>query len=100
MAINLTGAAATITAIGAIGGGALTLDHLHTPRAEFDAYVSGNRVQTILSLAEQSRSEGAPAYLCRALVAEFAALCTEMPDHYFCADPEARNEIMTKAGCE
>ena len=93
-------AAATVTAIGVVGGGALTLDSRHVAQHDFDAYVSSNRVQTILSLANESKDEGAPDYLCKALEAEFAALCTEQAGHYFCDDPQVKKDIVKKAGCD
>lgn len=96
---SLNEAKGAIVAITAVGGGGIALNNMHVNQDDYDAYVSGNRVQTILSLAEQSKNEGSPAYLCRALQSEFAALCTELPNHYFCEDPDARKEIMAKAGC-
>lgn len=91
--------AKAVVALGVIGGSTLTLDRLHVSQNDYDTFVSSSRVQTILSLADQSQAEGSPGYLCRALTAEFVALCTEQPKHYFCTDPDARKEIMLKAGC-
>lgn len=96
----LKATAAGVVAIGTIGGGVLTLDSRHVAQEEFDSYVSSNRVQTILSLANEAKSEGSPDYLCKALDAEFASLCTEQPDHYFCDDPQIRKDIVKKAGCD
>jgi hypothetical protein len=98
IAATIKGAAALVTSIGVIGGGAYYMDERHAGQKEFDQYVSSNRVQTILSLAEQARREGSPPYLCSALQAEFAALCTEIPEHYFC-NADSQRQIMAKAGC-
>ncbi len=95
----LTDSAKVVTAIGLIGGGAYVLDERHASQEEFEQFVSSSRVQTILDLAEQSKREGSPGYLCRAIHAEFAALCTEQPKHYFCTDPDAKRELLAKAGC-
>lgn len=95
----LNEAKGAILAVTAIGGGAITLNGLHVSQGDFDEHVSSNRVRTILELQQQSAREGGPGYLCRALEAEFAALCTEHPEHYFCADPNAKREIMAKARC-
>ena len=95
----LNEAKGALMAVTAIGGGAISLNQLHVSQAEFDQFVAGNRVQTILQLQQQAAREGSPAYLCAALEAEFAALCTEQPDHYFCVDSTAKREILAKAGC-
>jgi len=95
----LNEAKGAILSCAAIGGGALTLNGLHVSQTDFDQYVSASRVQTILQLQDQAAREGSPAYLCKALEAEFAALCTEQPHHYFCEDPDAKESIMAKAGC-
>lgn len=93
-------AAALVTAVATIGAGAIGMDTRHVSQVEFNSHVSSNRVRTILDLTEQSQRSGAPTYLCRALDAEFAALCTEQPRHYFCDDPDTKREIMAKAGCQ
>lgn len=99
----LNEAKGAILAVTAIGGGAVGLNQMHVNRGEYEEFVSANRVQTILQLAKDSRDEGGPAYLCRALEAEFVALCTERPDHYFCKGQEgfeAKRDVLAKAKCE
>ena len=92
-------AAATVTAIGTIGGGALFLDNTHAPAEQVDQMQAANRVGTILDLVEQAAHEGPAEWICRSIEAEFAALCTEMPNHYWCDDPDAKRELLAKAGC-
>ena len=99
LATFLKGLAATAVALGTIGGTALAVDKLYVDQGTYDKHVSSNRVQTILSLASESEREGGPDYLCRALHAEFAALCTEQPGHYFCEDPATKQEILFRADC-
>ena len=100
---SLSEAKGAVLAVTAIGGGAIGLHQMHVPRAEYDEFVASNRVQTILQLAKDSRDEGGPIYLCRALEAEFIALCSEQKNHYFCSGQqgaEARKDILAKAKCK
>lgn len=110
MAIGLTEIAKTVTAIGVVGGGALTLDRLHEPRgaadhvrAEVTAEITGIqsdlRIDRILDLVNESRADGGPDYLCDAIDKEIVALCSERPDHYLCS-PDTRRELKNKAGCK
>ena len=99
VAATVIKASSVVTAIGVIVGGGFAMDDRHAKQSAFDTHVSSNRVRTILDLVERSRNDGAPAYLCRAIESEFIALCTEQPNHYLCTDPDARRELMKKAGC-
>ena len=92
-------AASVITAIGVIGGGAMTLDHLHASQAWANQHVGEHRVRTILLYMEQAQRDGPADWLCRAIEEEFISLCTEVPRHYMCRDPEAKADIKKKAGC-
>jgi len=96
---TVTKASSVVAAITVIVGGGFAMDDRHAKQSEFDTHVSSNRVRTILDLVEQSRSDGAPGYLCRAIDSEFIALCTENPKHYLCQDPDAKRELLKKAGC-
>lgn len=101
MALTATikGWGATATALGVIGGSAIGLDHMHVSQGDFNTHMEADRVQTILTLVEQSRAEGSPAWMCRIIEAEFIELCTRNPDHYLCNDPDAKRELTAKAGC-
>lgn len=96
----LADAKGAIGAVAVIGGGALGLNALHVQQEEFDDYVSANRVSIILEIAKDAKAEGSPPWLCRALEAEIIALCTDMPKHYLCTDPDSKREIRAKAGCQ
>lgn len=100
LAATVIKGSSVVTAIGVIVGGGFALDDRHAKQDEFDAHVSSNRVRTILDLVEQSKNDGAPGYLCRAIESEFIALCTEQPNHYLCTDPDAKRELVSKAGCK
>lgn len=91
--------ASVVTAIGVIGGGALTLDKLHAKQAWATSHESQHRVGTIFQLAERSRQLGNEQWLCDALEKEFIQLCSESPNHYLCEDPNAKRDILQKAGC-
>jgi len=93
-------AASIVIAIGTIGGGALTLDHLHAPRETVERMQSQDRVRTIMDLVETAHHEGKADWICRAIEEEFAQLCTETNgQHYFCTDKEAKKALKAKAGC-
>lgn len=96
---TLTQAAAAIVSIGAIGSGALTLDHLHASQAWATQHDGEHRVRTIFQYMRQAQRDGSEQWICNALEEEFIGLCTDVPDHYLCRDPEAKDDIMTKAGC-
>lgn len=95
----LTQAAAVFVSIGTIGGGALTLDHLHASQAWATQHDGEHRVRTIFQYMRQAQRDSPEDWLCNAIEAEFIALCTEVPDHYLCRDPEAKDDIESKAGC-
>jgi hypothetical protein len=98
--IDVTKVSATVAAVGAVGGGALTLDNLHVPSSWAESHEADHRVRTIFELADRSFEAGAPDWLCDAIEQEFIMLCTDAPDHYLCEDPEAKKDIMEGAGCE
>ncbi len=101
MALTATikSAATVVTSLGIIGAGALTLDNMHAPQEQVDRMQASNRVGTILELVSQAANQGSAEWICRAIEAEFASLCTEMPDHYWCDDPDAKRSLFEKAGC-
>ena len=94
----LTKAAATISAIAVIGGGTLTLDHLHASSSDFEKHLSEQRVQTVFSYMAQIDANGPVDWLCRALDEELYQLCSELPEHAMCRDG-AREGILEEAGC-
>jgi hypothetical protein len=67
--------------------------------SDFDRHLARERVQTIFDLLEQAQENNSPDWVCRAINKEFIDLCSESPDHYLCDDPDAKREILTKAGC-
>ncbi len=91
-------AAAVVTAIGSIGGGALYLDHAHVASGDFKQHLSEQRVQTIFSYMDQIKANGPQEWLCRALREELIYLCTELPQHAMCRDG-ARENILDEVGC-
>ena len=93
-------AASVVTAIGVIGGGAFYLDTRHASAEKVMKMEASGRVQTIFNLVDQAQRDGPAPWLCRAIAAEFVALCTDMPQHYLCTDPEAQDELLAKAGCQ
>lgn len=100
LAATVIKGSSVVTAIGVIVGGGFALDARHAPREGFNAHVSSDRVRTIFDYVKQSKEDGAPAWLCRAIEQEFIALCTEQPKHYLCTDPDAKRELVSKAGCK
>lgn len=99
IATTLTKAAAIVTAMGTVGGGAIYLDTSHAKRSEVVSLEAAGKVQTILSLVDQAHKEGAADWLCRSIEAEFIELCTKAPNHYLCTDKDAKRELKAKAGC-
>ena len=94
---TLTQAAAAIVAIGSIGGGALTLDHMHVAAEDFDRYLAKERVGTIFEYMDQVRVQGPQPWLCQALEEELIELCVDLPEHPMCMD---RDEILEETGCD
>ena len=100
-------AAALVTSIGVIGGGALyiedahdALDDRHAPREALTVIESQLHVSRIFDLVQQAHDEGSPNWLCRAIESEYIELCTEVPAHFLCKDADAHRELVKKAGCE
>lgn len=98
MAISGTikAAAGVITSIGVIGGGAFALDARHAPAS----IVSDISVIQIFDLVETAQRDGQSDWICRAIEQQIAKLCSQDPEHYFCTDDDARDDIKAKAGCE
>lgn len=95
---SLNEAKGAVLAITAIGAGALGLDARHAKHDDVVSLKADSRVATIFNLKDQAQRDGASQWLCRAIEEQFVALCTEAPDHYLC-DPEAKQDILTSAGC-
>jgi len=89
-------AAAIVTSVGVVGGGALTLDGRHAPIS----VVSDIGVMEIFDLVEIAQRDGPEDWICRAIDEAIIELCTEDEDHYLCRDPEAADNLRKKAGCD
>jgi len=107
--LELTEIAKALTAVGLIGGGALTLNALHEPKGEVDkaraefraetrSLQTDLRVDRIRNLVKDARAENSPDYLCDALEAEIIQLCTSEPEHYLCKN-NTPDELIQRAGC-
>lgn len=92
----VTAAAAIITSIGTIGGGALYLDHAHVASGDFERYLAKERVGVIFDYMDQIRAQEPQPWLCRALEEEIIELCVDLPDHAICLD---RDKIIDEVGC-
>jgi len=89
-------AAAIVTSVGVVGGGALTLDSRHAPMS-----VMGDiGVMEIFDLVEIAQRDGKSEWICRAIDQKIIELCSENEDHYLCRDEEAVKDLKAKAGCE
>lgn len=97
---TIKSAAAVVASLGTIGSGALYMDHLHAPREQVMRMEAAGRVNTILELVDQAHREGPAEWICKTIEGEFVALCTQIPDHYWCKEPDAKRELMAKAGCQ
>lgn len=93
---GLVKAAAMVTAVGTISGGAFVLDSRHAPYS----VVGEMRVGSIFDLVEIAQRDGPSDWICRAIDQEFIKLCSDDPDHYLCRDDEAMEDIKDKAGCD
>ena len=94
----ITKGAALVSAVAVIGGGSMTLDHMHASSEDFNKHLSEQRVQTVFSYMAQIDANGPVDWLCRALDEELYHLCSELPDHAMCRDG-AREGILDEAGC-
>lgn len=88
-------AAAVVTALGTIGGGALYMDTRYAPAS----VVADLGVMQIFELVETAQRDGRSDWICRAIDMELAKLCSKNPNHYFCSDAEAVRDIKKKAKC-
>lgn len=101
----LAKAAASIAAIGTIGGGYawIDLEHdnmnaAHAPIAEVQQMQVGQHVQAIQGWIQAARQSGPSPWICDAINGELAQLCTKAPGHYLCT-AEGRRETLNRAGC-
>ena len=90
-------AAAVVTSIGTIGGGALYLNGAHVASEDFERYLAKERVGTIFEYMDQVRVQGPQSWLCQALEEELIELCVDLPEHPMCED---RDEILEETGCD
>lgn len=89
-------AAAIVTSVGVVGGGAITLDARHAPIS-----VMGDiGVMEIFDLVEIAQRDGKAEWICRAIDQAIIELCSDNPDHYLCRDTEAAHDLKKKAGCD
>jgi len=95
--IALTKIAASVVAVGTIGGGALTLDHLHVASEDFKDYIEQQQMSDergyVLELKKDIRElQGALAsdpddqYLADVLVDMIDELCEIRPDDRECGE--------------
>lgn len=95
--------AGVVASIGAIGGGALSLDHLHASQEEFNAFRAeqdtAQHVNSIQGWIRAAREEGASESICDAIRAELTHLCSKNKDHYLCSQDMTR-DTLKRAGCE
>lgn len=99
MAISTTvkSAAAVVTSLGIVGGGAITLDSRHAPAT----IVADIGVMEIFDLVELAREDGPNEWICDAIDKKIIEVCSENPDHYLCdSDRVAVTDLKKKAGCE
>jgi hypothetical protein len=95
----LASAAATVIAIGTIGGGYAWVDTTYTKRQEFIQHVAQSRTGTIIDLMGRIKAtDQGPLRdtYCKQIVFEFTQLCTEAPDSPLCLD---RRAILNELGC-
>jgi hypothetical protein len=92
---GLAKAAATVTAVGVVGGGAVTLNELHVAAEDFDKYIQQQQIADdrdyVLQLKKDIREvQGALAtnpdeeYLVDALAELIDELCEFRPDDRMC----------------
>jgi len=94
--ISLTKVAATVVAIGSIGGGALTLDRLHVAAEDFEKYIEQQQMaddrEYVLELKKDIRevrkilAEESDEYLEGALEDLIDELCEMRPEDRECKD--------------
>ena len=88
--MNLTQIAASVAAVGAIGGGALTLDRLHVAAEDFEKHLEYEKSRYVLQLKKDIRelrkilSEVSDEYLEGALNDLVDELCELRPDDREC----------------
>lgn len=96
VATLLKSTAASVVAIGGIGGGVIALDTRHAPMS-----VMGEiGVMEIFDLVEIAQRDGKEDWICRAIDQAIIDLCSKNQDHYLCRDSEAAKNLKKKAGCE
>ena len=88
--MTLTQIAATVVAIGTIGGGALTLDRLHVASEDFEKHLAYQESRYVLELKKDIRElrkiliEESDEYLEGALADLLDELCELRPDDREC----------------
>jgi len=88
-------AAAVVTAIGTIAGGAYVLDKRHAPMS----VMSDMAISRILDLVDRARQDPGSPWLCKAIDEEVYKFCSVNAGHYLC-QPDTIRDIKRKAGCE
>lgn len=91
--MTLTQIAASLTAVGVIGGGALTLDRMHVASGEFEKHLEYQESRYILEIKEDIRDirkalaqNPADEYLNEYLANLIDELCELRPDDRECKD--------------
>ena len=93
--MNLTQAAATVVAIGSIGGGALALDEMHVASSDFKVYIEQQQIaderEYVRNIKEEIRDvmyalseRPSDEYLLRELDDLVDELCEYRPDDRLC----------------
>ena len=96
--ISMPQIAAAVVAVGTIGGGALTLDHLHVASEDFKEYIEQQReaddrayVQELkkdIRALRLSLTETDDEYLVEELAALIDELCEVRPDDRLCSEDD------------
>ena len=88
---SITQAAACVTAIGVIGGGALTLDNMHVSKGDFEQYLENQESRYVLELKKDIRDlrralqqDPDDPYLVEYLADLLDELCELRPDDREC----------------
>ena len=96
--ISLPQIAAGVVAVGTIGGGALTLDHLHVAAQDFKDYIEQQQAADDRAYVQELKkdiralrlalSEADDEYLVEELAALIDELCEVRPDDSLCSDDQ------------
>ncbi len=96
---TISNAAKIVTALGVIGGGTAAIEIRYAHQDQVDQMQAADRVRAIYDLVEIAQRDGPEPWICRAIDEEHLALCTELPGHYLCTDPDAFPALKSRAGC-